>query len=418
MSYFDEKGPYRETPTNPSSYNSPDQSTSNLGQGPYGGGYPSGPYGKPPKRGRGLFSYFAVALAAAILGGYISQYFAPRTPMPEPSTPPPAGYALPPQVANPAEVAVDGTRIVQVARAVGPAVVGISNRVRVSQFFRGNRIEEQGSGSGVIYDGAGYIVTNHHVVAGAAELVVTLTDGRTAPATLVGSDPKTDLAVIKVNMENLPVAKFGDSSKLQVGEMAVAIGNPGGKEFAGSVTQGIISGLNRQLNTSEGYAFNLIQTDAAINPGNSGGALLNANGEVVGINSIKIAVEGFEGMGFAIPSNQVMQIANELRSKGKVSRAALGVTLIMDVDKELARKYNLIVDYGVVVKPSPGGPSQKAGMQNNDIIIAINDKPVRNRMELQKELYNYKVGDTINVTVVREDQKPTLSVTLGELAPQ
>ncbi|ABZ83578.1 serine protease do, putative [Heliomicrobium modesticaldum Ice1] len=416
MSYFEEKGPYRESSASP--YNHRGNSSNHYSQGPYGGGYPSGPFGKPPKGRPGLLSYFVVALAAAVLGGYISQYFAPHAPAPGPSTPPPSGYALPPQVADPAQVSLDGNRVVQVARAVGPAVVGISNRVRVSQFFRGNRIEEQGTGSGVIFDGAGFIVTNHHVVAGAAELVVTLTDGRTAPATLVGSDPKTDLAVIKINLDNLPVAKFGDSSKLSVGELAIAIGNPGGKEFAGSVTQGIVSGLNRQLNTPEGYAFNLIQTDAAINPGNSGGALLNANGEVIGINSIKIAVQGFEGMGFAIPSNQVMQIVNELRAKGKVSRAALGVTLIMDVDKELAQKYNLIVDYGVVVKPSPGGPAQKAGMQNNDILIAINDKPVRNRMELQKELFAYKVGDTVNVTVVREDQKQTLSVTLGELPPQ
>ncbi|MTV50625.1 PDZ domain-containing protein [Heliobacillus mobilis] len=375
-----------------------------------------GPNRQPPRR-RGLLSYFAVALIAAILGGYISQYFAPKATPPSPSNPAPSGYALPPQLTDPTKVGSETNRVVQVAQSVGPAVVGISNRVKVRQFFRSARVEEAGTGSGVIFDGAGYIVTNNHVVENAAELAVNLPDGRTAPAKLIGTDPRSDLAVIKIDLENLPVAKFGDSSKVKVGELAIAIGNPGGREFAGSVTSGIVSGLNRQLNSPEGsVAVNLIQTDAAINPGNSGGALLNANGEVIGINSIKIAVQGFEGMGFAIPSNTVMSIVNELRTKGKVTRAALGVTLVLDVDKELAAQYNLIVDYGVVIKPSPGGPAASAGLQNNDIIIALNDKQIQNRTDLQREMFNYKVGDTVNVTIVREQQKLTVPVTLGELA--
>ncbi|MCW2279350.1 S1C family serine protease [Heliophilum fasciatum] len=381
------------------------------------------------KRRPGLFSYFVVALIAALLGGYFSQTLfnaqgGARIPIPgmpggstDKSAPPPSGYALPPQLPETTMVAGETSRIAQVARSVGPAVVGISNRVKVRQFFGGSTIREQGSGSGVIFDPAGYLVTNHHVVADAAEIVVSLADGRTTRATMIGSDPSSDLAVLKIDLENLPVAKFGDSSKVQVGELAIAIGNPGGKEFAGSVTSGIVSGVNRQLNTGEGsYAFNLMQTDAAINPGNSGGALLNANGEVIGINSIKINVPGFEGMGFAIPSNQVMQIVNDLRNTGKVARPALGVQTNIDVDKELAKQYGLITEYGVVVQPVPGGPAQRAGMQTNDIIIAINDQAIHNRPELLRELYKYKVGDTVNVTVVREQEKLTLPVTLGEKA--
>ncbi|MDD2421170.1 MAG: trypsin-like peptidase domain-containing protein [Heliobacteriaceae bacterium] len=369
--------------------------------------------GNPKRRFGGLFSYFIVALIAAFLGGYFSQYFVQKgTPAPAPLAP--GGYALPAPVTDPASI-VNSSRIVQVATAVGPAVVGISNRARAGGLFTRQRIEEVGTGSGVIFDGLGYIVTNHHVVANAAELVVSVPDGRTARATLVGSDPRTDLAVIKVDLDNLPVAKFGDSGQVNVGEPAIAIGNPGGKEFAGSVTAGIVSGLNRQLTTPEGFAFNLIQTDAAINPGNSGGALLNANGEVIGINSIKIAISGFEGMGFAIPSNQVVQIVDELRSKGKITRPALGVTLSLDIDKEMAKQYNLIVDYGVVIRALPGGPAQRAGLQNNDIVIAFNGKEVRRGVDLQKELFEHKVGDSVEITVVREDKKLVVPVVLGEL---
>lgn len=176
------------------------------------------------------------------------------------------------------------------------------------------QLTERGTGSGVIYDKSGLIATNNHVVEGASEIIVSLTDGRSVKGKVLGADAATDLAVVKIDENNLPVADFGDSSTLQVGEPAIAIGNPLGLEFRGSVTAGVISALNRSIQLGE-RKFDLIQTDAAINPGNSGGALVNAEGEVVGINSAKIAVSGVEGIGFAIPINSAKPILDELAKK-------------------------------------------------------------------------------------------------------
>ena len=183
--------------------------------------------------------------------------------------------------------AARNTPIVAAAKKVGPAVVGITNKAYVRDIFNRVQLTERGTGSGVIYDKAGYIATNNHVVEGANEIIVSLPDGRTVKGKVLGADAVTDLAVVKIEADNLPVAKFGDSDTLQVGEPAIAIGNPLGLEFRGSVTAGVISALNRSIELGE-RKFSLIQTDAAINPGNSGGALVNADGEVVGINSAKI----------------------------------------------------------------------------------------------------------------------------------
>ena len=177
--------------------------------------------------------------------------------------------------------AARNTPIVAAAKKVGPAVVGITNKAYVRDFFNRVQLTERGTGSGVIYDKAGYIATNNHVVEGASEIIVSLPDGRTVKGKVLGADAVTDLAVVKINLDNLPVAEFGDSDTLQVGEPAIAIGNPLGMEFRGSVTAGVISALNRSIEIGE-RKFNLIQTDAAINPGNSGGALVNADGEEIG----------------------------------------------------------------------------------------------------------------------------------------
>ena len=206
------------------------------------------------------------------------------------------------------------TPIVAAAKKVGPAVVGITNKAYVRDFFNRTQLMERGTGSGVIYDKAGYIATNNHVVEGASEIIVSLPDGRTVKGKVLGADAVTDLAVVKIDADNLTVATFGDSDTLQVGEPAIAIGNPLGLEFRGSVTAGVISALNRSIEVGE-RKFNLIQTDAAINPGNSGGALVNADGEVVGINSAKVAVSGVEGIGFAIPINTAKPILQELAER-------------------------------------------------------------------------------------------------------
>jgi len=368
------------------------------------------------ERRRGVFFYIFMMLISAVIGGLIALNGAQHLGLlgPSPSYPESQGPAPKINIPPAGDIA-DKTAVVAISEQVGPAVVGISNIDVYMDFFQGKKEVEQGSGSGVIFDSRGYIVTNNHVVAGARKLMVSLADGRQVPAELVGTDPRTDMAVIKINAGNLTTAEFGNSDNLRVGDLAVAIGNPGGAEFARSVTQGIISGLNRLLITEEGLQFRLIQTDAAINPGNSGGALVNAKGQVVGINSIKIARPGFEGMGFAIPSNIVQQIVADLIKYKKVIRPALGVWMVRDVDKELADYNDLGVDYGVLIDPQPMGPADRAGMQRYDIIVEIDGKKIIDRFDLQNVIFEKKVGEEVSVVVVRDKKRVTLTVKLGEL---
>lgn len=368
------------------------------------------------ERRRGILFYIAMMLICAVVGGFVALSAAQSMGLLVAEQPQEGSETTPEINIPPAGDVTDKTAVVAIAEQVGPAVVGISNRDIYTDFFRGEQEVEKGTGSGVVFDPAGYIVTNNHVVAGASKLIVSLADGRQIPAEIVGTDPRTDLAVIKIRASNLTVARFGNSDDLRVGDLAVAIGNPGGAEFARSVTQGIISGLNRLLVTEEGLQFRLIQTDAAINPGNSGGALVDVKGRVIGINSIKIARAGFEGMGFAIPSNTVQEIVSDLIKYKKVIRPALGVYMIRDMDKELAEYNDLGVDYGVLVDPQPGGPSAKAGMKRYDIIIQIDGEKITNRFDLQDVVFKKEVGDTISVVVVRNGEKLELSVKLGELA--
>ena len=303
----------------------------------------------------------------------------------------------------------------EIYKEVGPAVVGVTNYDYYQDFFEGEQQRENGTGSGVIFDAAGYIVTNYHVIEGAQKVVVTLSDGSQEEATLIGGDKRSDLAVIKIERDNLPTAKLGTSETLQEGEMVVAIGNPGGGDFARSITHGIISGLDRLVITSEGLSFRLIQTDAAINPGNSGGALINMNGEVIGINNIKIAQSGYEGMGFAIPVDTVKEVVDELMDHGEVIRPALGVQMIGEINEAVARYNNLSIDYGVLVVPQSAGPAAQAGMERYDIITALGDVKVTSSYELQTELFKHKPGDTIKVSVFRSGQTLTFDVTLGKL---
>ncbi|MCR6545493.1 S1C family serine protease [Dehalobacterium formicoaceticum] len=367
------------------------------------------------ERRRGVLFYIILMLICAVLGGLVALSGAQSLGYFEQEEAPDGATRTPEIVIPPAGDLTDKTAIVTISEKIGPAVVGISNLDIYSDFFQGEREVEQGTGSGVIFDGAGYIVTNNHVVEGARKLVVSLADGRQVSADVIGTDARTDLAVIKINEKNLTVAGFGNSDDVRVGELAIAIGNPGGADFARSVTQGIISGLNRLLITDEGLQFRLIQTDAAINPGNSGGALVNIQGKVIGINSIKIAREGFEGMGFAIPSNTVQNIVQDLIQYKKVIRPALGVYMVRDVDKELAEYNDLGVDYGVLIDPQPGGPSAQAGMRRYDIIIEISGQKITNRFDLQNEIFAKKVGDTVPLVVIRNGQRVELSVKLEEL---
>ncbi|MGE5390217.1 MAG: S1C family serine protease [Deltaproteobacteria bacterium] len=288
----------------------------------------------------------------------------------------------------------------KVAAQVSPSVVGISSVSRSTDRLDPGQVES--SGSGVIIDKAGYIVTNNHVVSTGAPLTVTLADGSEKKASIVGTDPRTDLALIKIDPSGkLTPAEFGDSEKLVVGEEVVAIGNPLGQRFARSVTAGIVSGLNRLLTSEEGYVFRLIQTDAAINPGNSGGALVNLQGKLIGINSAKISAEGFEGMGFSIPSNQVQAVVAALKKDGRVYRPVMGTGILGEVTPELASYYNIPVNYGVIVMPSAGGPAARAGMRGYDIVTAIDGQKVTTGAEMQEQISARKIGQTIKVMVVR-----------------
>lgn len=310
--------------------------------------------------------------------------------------------------------AARNTPIVAAAKKVGPAVVGITNKAYVRDFFNRVQLAERGTGSGVIYDKAGYIATNNHVVEGASEIIVSLPDGRTFKGKVLGADAVTDLAVVKIDADNLPVAEFGDSDSLQVGEPAIAIGNPLGMEFRGSVTAGVISALNRSIEIGE-RKFNLIQTDAAINPGNSGGALVNADGEVVGINSAKIAVSGVEGIGFAIPVNTAKPILDELAHKGRVARPYLGASLM---DKDIAARYGFEIDLhgGIyLVKVVAGSPAAKAGIRPGDIILSFNGSKVSSAVDLRKKLSECKVGDRVDVQIWRNDQTQNVIVVLEEV---
>ena len=299
------------------------------------------------------------------------------------------------------------------AKAVGPAVVGITNKAVARDWFN-NPVETEGVGSGVIFRSDGYIVTNNHVIDGAKEIIVSLSDGRSLKGKLIGKDEFTDLAVVKVDESNLPTATFGNSDTVVVGEPAIAIGNPLGLEFQGSVTVGVISALNRTLDVSD-KRVKLLQTDAAISPGNSGGALVNADGEVIGINSAKVAAAAVEGMGFSIPINTVQTIVNELIEKGYVARPYLGVS-VFDPATAARYGYQLNIDKGVYIfRLTLDGPCGKAGFQRGDIILEINGEEVNSVAELRNKIASYKVGDKVTVTYDRNDTKRKAEVTLEEM---
>ncbi len=327
------------------------------------------------------------------------------------------------------QTGASSTSIADTVDKVSKAIVGIENfQQRQNVDYFGNSTSSQsvesGSGSGVIFQKTGneaYIVTNNHVVEGASKLEISLYDGQKTTAEVVGTDALTDLAVLKIDAKYVTsTAEFGDSSSLRPGDQVYAIGNPLGLDLSRTVTQGIVSATNRSISTSTSagsWETNVIQTDAAINPGNSGGALINPQGQVVGINSMKIAESGVEGLGFAIPSNDLIPIVNQLIKDGKVDRPYLGVGMA-DLD-EVPQAYwpqlpSNVTKGVLVMNIDPNSAASKAGFQPKDVIVSMNGTAVANSSELRKYLYTkVKVGDEIKFEVNRDGKIITLKAKLS-----
>lgn len=309
--------------------------------------------------------------------------------------------------------------VADAADKVRPAVAFISVSAGQSRAIGGAQ-PRQGVGSGAIFDPRGFIFTNNHVVEGGNAIKVALPDGRTFDAQLVGRDPPTDLAVIKIEGANLPVAPMGDSGKLKVGEWVVAIGNALGLEGGPTVTAGVVSALNRSVDEPGGVGGieNAIQTDTAINPGNSGGPLINLAGEIVGINTMVAGQVApnyqAQGIGFAISINSAKPIIAELVAKGRVDRPYLGVT-VATLTPAIAQQLGIRFVEGIVLSSvSRNAPAARAGLREGDVVTAIGGDPIKNTEGLREALAKRKVGDRVEVTVARGAQTTRVQVELGQ----
>ncbi|WP_070120044.1 S1C family serine protease [Bacillus marinisedimentorum] len=325
------------------------------------------------------------------------------------------------------------TAVTEAVDKVSEAVVGVVN-LQQADFWsqqEGGETQEAGTGSGVIYkkeNGEAFVVTNNHVVQGASQIEVSLADGTKVPAEMVGTDIFTDLAVLKMDAEHVEkVAEFGNSENLKPGEPALAIGNPLGLRFSGSVSKGIISGLERTIpvdlngDGTQDWQAEVIQTDAAINPGNSGGALVNINGQVIGINSMKIAQSAVEGIGLAIPTSTVIPIIEQLEKNGEVKRPYMGVSIrsLSEVPKyhwQETLKLPEDIKSGVFVEGVvPMSPAGKAGLKELDVITALDGEPIENVLDLRQYLYQDKqIGEKLAITFYRNGKKQTTEMTLAE----
>jgi S1-C subfamily serine protease len=312
-----------------------------------------------------------------------------------------------------------------------PSVVNITSKAVTFDFFYG-LVPQEGQGSGFVIDKEGHILTNYHVIADARQVEVTMHNRKKFRATVIGTDPAHDLAVIKIEAPNLTPAVLGDSRNLQVGQKVYAIGNPFG--LAGTMTRGIVSSIRPVKEPNGATIDEAIQTDAAINPGNSGGPLMNGHGEVIGINTMILSSVGQNaGIGFAIPINTAKAVLNDLVTLGRVRRPALGVSTI-PIGPELAEQIGLPVDFGLlIVKVSPGGAAERAGLRGGteraylgnipimlggDLIVAIDGENIQDQQDLAQVMNAHRAGDTVKVTVYRAKQKIDVNVTLGEAREQ
>lgn len=304
-------------------------------------------------------------------------------------------------------------RIMRAVEKVSPAVVNIST-VRMVRDYVFDVHPVQGMGSGFVVDAEGYIASNNHVIAGSERVSVTTVDGRKLAGKVVGADPTSDVALLKVDDTGLPVAELGDSDKLRVGQVVVAIGNPFGFALGGgpTVTMGLVSALKRHIQAQDRVFEDLIQTDAAINPGNSGGPLVDLDSGVIGVNTAMIPFA--QGIGFAIPINEVKTRIEDLARYGRVIRPWIGV-VGLDLTREMAAYYGLPVSKGVVVaRVVHYSPAFEAGLREGDILLRLNETELNTVGDLQGALKTKKPGDTIELVVLRDGRRATASVRLGE----
>lgn len=346
----------------------------------------------------GFISYIIIALIASIIGGAISAYAFTNSDFPIADTPP----------VN-INTNDDITTVSAVAETAMDSVVGITTTQTRSSFFGEHDVS--GTGSGVVIDSDGFILTNAHVIANgnANEITVLLNEEEQVPAELLWHDAILDLAILKIDETNLPVATLGDSDELQIGEISVAIGNPLGLDFQRTVTSGVISGLNRTITVESNVIENLIQTDASINPGNSGGPLLNSKGEVVGINTAKIQTG--EGLGFSIPINDIKRIAEEVIETGEYSNVVLGVKAVALESYERGLGVDLSAEHGVVVlEVESGSSAEEAEINVGDVITHIGEKQVNNMSDLKRALYDYSKGESVELSIVRNTEEMNIEL--------
>ena len=433
----------------------------NGGQGDVGyGGMPQNNGGvKPPRRGGRWLFYVAIILVCLFTGGILTAYVVmpaiesggtireiaaglddDETPLfeqqadteqadadtvdaeSEDTESPSAQTTDVPEIGGTApQIDVTDQPIVQIAEQVSPAVVGVTVSIDGVVMGQGIDSEEMGYGTGFIISANGYIATNNHVVDGSDDITVTLYDGTEYAANIVGTDVTTDIAVIKIDAEGLTMAALGDSDALKVGETVVAIGNPLGLELAGSVTSGIVSALGREI-SSGGFSQEYIQTDAAINPGNSGGPLVNLSGEVIGINTLKSYLAGYddygqsistEGIGFAIPMSDALPIIQQLMTQGSVERPGIGISCLVDV----TNYYNpaSAPDGVTIADVTSGGPADKAGIESADIVTSADGQDVTTVEELTDVIKSHSVGETMTVTIWRDGQVIEKTIKIGDL---
>jgi S1-C subfamily serine protease len=308
--------------------------------------------------------------------------------------------------------------VAQVAAEVEPSVVQV-NVSGVERTPFGPQ-KQEGIGSGVIYRSDGYIITNNHVVEGARTVEVAFADGTTEQGEVVGTDPITDLAVIKVNRDGLPAASFSDDKQLAVGQLTVAIGSPSG--FQSTVTSGVLSGMGREFppeltgGQQESSLVDLLQTDAPISPGNSGGALADRDGQVIGINVAYLPPNetGAEGIGFAIPSYTVVSVADQLIQSGEAQHPYLGVS-VSDLTPQVSNRFGVSAESGALIaKVEPGGPADGAGIRAGDVVTGLGSTDIRSSGDLLSALRQYQPGDKVKLTVLRDSQESTFDVQLGE----